>query len=405
MRRRKKKHWKTDLRAVATDTAGDPGADGHGEPLELHRLEQLDNLLELLNEEHLLLAVGDGPVAQDVRDHRVGEPRLLAHELEHAVGELAVVRVRPARAVQRQQHARQEHTVLLLERNGEAVDDAAADLQKLGGAAVALGGGRLVGEPQERGGHGAPHEGALAGELGVELVVHGLEPVALAGVLGGEQRQEGGEEGAVHVVAQRPGVRRGHHGEEDVVDHLQVRPRRGQSHRRRLLVGAVGGQRRVRRRRHCAEQVGADHLHQRHHHAVVQRLPLAPARPHGAQHLHEPVPLRVPLLLALRRVDERERAVARRDLVDQAVRLGLRRRRRQLGRAGEQATVRLLELEQELERGRLPLGRRRPRCHDLCRGSAHSLALAAGGGVGAFTGEQLAGWLKSSGRGARAGEA
>lgn len=67
-----------------------------------------------------------------------------------AVGELAVVRVHPPRPVQRQQHTRHERPVLLLEWHGEAVDDAAADLEQLADAAVALGllRGRVVDEPE-----------------------------------------------------------------------------------------------------------------------------------------------------------------------------------------------------------------------------------------------------------------
>jgi hypothetical protein len=344
-----------NLRAAATDASRNPRADGHGEVRELLRLEEFENLLELLDEQHLLLAVGHGPAAENPSDHGVREVRLLVHELEHAVRELAVVGVHPPCPVQRQQHARQERAVLRLERHREAADDAAADLEQLGDAAAAalllLGGARrLVDEPQERDGHGPAHEGALAGELGVELVVRRLEPVALARVLRREQREEAGEEGAAHVVAQRPGVGGRDEGEEDVVHDLKVRPRRGQHRHRRILVDAVGRERRVCGRRQCPEQVGADHLHERHHHPVVSRLLLGPDR---GEHLHEPLRLGVPLLDTLGVVGEREHAVARGDLGDEAVGLGLRRGRRELGRPREKA-VRLLELEQEPQRGRLP---------------------------------------------------
>lgn len=148
--------------------------------------------------------------------------------------------------------------MLLLERHDEAIDDAAADLKQLADAAVALGlrRGRAVDEPEQRDGHGALPKRALDGELGVELVVDGLEAVALARVLGGEERHEAGEEAPVDVVAERPGVRRGDGGGEDVVDEVEVRPRREQHHHGDLVVEHVGRRRERRRvggRRHCPE--------------------------------------------------------------------------------------------------------------------------------------------------------
>ena len=143
--------------------------------------------------------------------------------------------------------------MLLLERHDEAIDDAAADLEQLADAAVALGlrRGRAVDEPEQRDGHGALPKRALDGELGVELVVDGLEAVALAWVLGGEERHEAGEEAPVDVVTERPGVRGGDRGGEHVVDEVEVRPRstgaapsRGPRRRaRRTAAGATTGRR------------------------------------------------------------------------------------------------------------------------------------------------------------------
>jgi hypothetical protein len=61
----------------------------------------------------------------------------------------------------------------------------------------------------------------------------------LARVLGREQWEEAREEGAAHMAAQRLGISGRDEGEEDAIHDLQVQPRRGQHHHRRILIDAI----------------------------------------------------------------------------------------------------------------------------------------------------------------------
>ena len=94
-----------------------------------------------------------------------------------------------AHLVEREQRAVQEEHVFLLERQREAVDDRAQDLEKLGDAVVPL---RLVHEGVEDVVDGLADEGAVGHELAVDAVQDRLEVVSLArvlvrgGVAGGE---------------------------------------------------------------------------------------------------------------------------------------------------------------------------------------------------------------------------
>ncbi len=89
--------------------------------------------------------------------------------------------------MQRDEHPLQEEFVLLFEGNGEAVDDAAQDLEQLGDAVELL---ELVDEAEEDVVDLLADEGAQAQELAVDAVQDGLEEVALAGILTVEQIQD-----------------------------------------------------------------------------------------------------------------------------------------------------------------------------------------------------------------------
>mmetsp|Transcript_13026 Transcript_13026/g.38247 ORF Transcript_13026/g.38247 Transcript_13026/m.38247 type:complete len:450 (-) Transcript_13026:566-1915(-) len=200
------------------------GEEGLHDEVELVGVDHLEDLLNLVEEEHLLGRVGEGPEGEDGLEHGHGELGVLLHELGHAVAQLLVVDADELDLVQRQQRAHQEGLVLVLEREREAVDDGAEDLQQLRDAVVPL---RLVDELVEDVVDGLADEGAVGHELAVDAVQDGLEVVALARVLRVEELEEPQEEVRVEVALHHLGVRLVAHDEaqQELVDVLQVRPR------------------------------------------------------------------------------------------------------------------------------------------------------------------------------------
>lgn len=99
--------------------------------------------------------------------------------------------------------------MLLLERQREAVDDAAQNLQQLRDAVVVLG---LKDEAVEHIVDGLAHEGPVHHELAVHAVQDGLQVVALARVLAVKELQQLQHKVLVDVLLGHLGVRVvGHH--------------------------------------------------------------------------------------------------------------------------------------------------------------------------------------------------
>ena len=115
--------------------------------------------------------------------------------------------------------------MLLLQRQRKAVDDRAQDLEQLRDAVVVV---ALVDEAVEGVVDGAPDEGAVRHELAVHPVQDRLEVVPLARILRVEQLQHRDDRGLVDVSLRhlRVDIARDDEAEEELVDELQVGPRR-----------------------------------------------------------------------------------------------------------------------------------------------------------------------------------
>lgn len=192
------------LEVRAAYASGDLLEERRHDLLELARLDHLEDLLRLVEEEHLLGGVGHRPEGEDGLDDLDGELRVLLYELRHAVRELLVVEVDVPHLVQRQQRLHQELLVLLLEGQREAVDDGAEDLEQLGDTVVSLG---LVDEAVEDVVDGLADEGAIRHELAVDSMEDGLEIVPLSRVLRVEEVEQPDEELCVDVLLDHLGVR------------------------------------------------------------------------------------------------------------------------------------------------------------------------------------------------------
>lgn len=232
----------------------------HHALLEFSRLCGLKHVLELPQEEHLLLAIYDWPVLEQPPDDGIGKLVVLLDKLDNAIGELLVVDCDGLGLVQRDERASEEELVLLLHGQGEAVDYAAEDLEELADAVVALG---LEYEAVEDIVDGLAYEWAVHHELAVDAVEHGLEVLALAGVLGVEVVEEAEHEGVVDVALGNLGVGVGGDdvAEQELVDEREVRP--GGVEVGLLLVvrggvGVDGGGGLVQRGGQRAEYVGGD---------------------------------------------------------------------------------------------------------------------------------------------------
>jgi hypothetical protein len=76
---------------------------------------------------------GNGP-----RTYIFSQCRILLQELHNAIGQLRVIHAETLHFVHREEDSSQEELVLLLERQGEAVDNGAQNLQQLSDTVVAL---------------------------------------------------------------------------------------------------------------------------------------------------------------------------------------------------------------------------------------------------------------------------
>mmetsp|Transcript_26440 Transcript_26440/g.55551 ORF Transcript_26440/g.55551 Transcript_26440/m.55551 type:complete len:418 (-) Transcript_26440:520-1773(-) len=220
---------------------------------ELWELNHLQDLLDLVQEEHLLGRVRARPEVEDGLEDRVGKLGVLFDELRHAVGELLVVHAHEAHLVERQQGLEEELLVLVLERQRKAVDDRAKDLEEFGDAVMPL---RLVDEAVEDVVDGLSDKGAVRHELAVDAVEDGLEVVAFARVLRVEEVQQLHQKLRVDVLLDHLRVSLIGHDEaqQKLIDVLQVRPR-GLEHRL-VLLRVVLHVRWLAARRKPPEEVG-----------------------------------------------------------------------------------------------------------------------------------------------------
>jgi hypothetical protein len=176
-----------DLEVLGGEALCELAEQGPHNLLELDRLDDVEDLLDLVEVHDLLGGVNLGPVAEEAEDDVLGQGRVLLEELDDTVGELGVVEGEALDLVQGEEDAGEEGLVLLLQGQGKAVDDGAEDLEQLGDAVVPLG---VVDELEEDVVDGAADEGAQVEELAVDPVQRRLEEVPLSRVLRVEQLQE-----------------------------------------------------------------------------------------------------------------------------------------------------------------------------------------------------------------------
>ncbi len=186
-------------------------------------LHAVENLFELIEEHQLLLARSGRPVPQHRGDDLGCERGVLLEELRDAIAELRVEHCDMAHLVQGEEHLDEELLVLVLEREREAVDDGAENLEQLRDAIVAVG---FVDEAEENVVDGATDEGAKGHEVAVDTVQNGLQVVALARILRVKELEETQHKGLAKVLVEELGVCLGGSGEakEELVDDLKVHP-------------------------------------------------------------------------------------------------------------------------------------------------------------------------------------
>lgn len=245
--------------------------------LELGRLDHVQDLLDLVEEHDLLGRVDLGPVLEQAIDDLLRQTRVLLEELNDAVRQLRVVQGESLDLVQRNEDAREERLVLLLERERETVDYGAEDLEQLGDPVVAL---RLVDELEEDVVDRPTDEGAEVEEFAVDSVEGRLEEVALAGILAVEEFEElQRSQSGLALAPSSPTCASGTHLEnkllvdealgdvgvevgaldeakEELVDDLQVRPR--ELEHGFVLLGVVGVASGVDGGRDGSEEVGRE---------------------------------------------------------------------------------------------------------------------------------------------------
>ncbi|GIX65866.1 FAD-binding oxidoreductase [Babesia caballi] len=174
---------------------------------ELGDLGQTEDLLKLAQKEELSLRTGRRPELEDGLEDGGGQAAVLVNVLHHAVGKRGVVAAHGPRLVQRNQGLFQVDLVLLLQGHGEAVDDAAQNLEQLRDAVGVLG---LVDEAGEHVVDGLADEVAQRHDLAVDAVQNRLEHKRLVDHVLGHLRAD--------LVADDDA-------EENVVDDLEVGPR------------------------------------------------------------------------------------------------------------------------------------------------------------------------------------
>jgi hypothetical protein len=136
---------------------------------------------------HLLRAVDLRPVPEQTEQDLLGESGVLLEELDDAVGELRVIEGEGLGLVERNEGSGEEGLVLLLEWEGESVNDGPEDLEQLSDSVVTLG---LIDELEEHVVDGASDEGSEVEEASVDSMQRRLEKVSLPRVLAVEEFEE-----------------------------------------------------------------------------------------------------------------------------------------------------------------------------------------------------------------------
>mmetsp|Transcript_51294 Transcript_51294/g.120285 ORF Transcript_51294/g.120285 Transcript_51294/m.120285 type:complete len:461 (+) Transcript_51294:85-1467(+) len=155
--------------------------------VELWRLGQFERLLQLIEEQHLLRGDRHGPVAQHRGYDVIRQARVLLNILRHAVGQLLVEGSQGFHLVQWDESFDQEVFVLFLQRQCEAVDNAAQDFKQLTDSVVSL---RFVDDLEEDVLNSTSDEGSQGHEFAVDAVQDRLQVIPLPWILGIEQLQE-----------------------------------------------------------------------------------------------------------------------------------------------------------------------------------------------------------------------
>ncbi|KAJ1604816.1 hypothetical protein OIY81_3650 [Cryptosporidium canis] len=191
----------SNVEVWALDAAGKSLEDWDEDGLYIVGGGDFQELLELIEEEDLLGGVGDWPTVDELLMER---------------GDVLCL-------VERDEGGLQEDLVLLLEGNGEAVDDGDKDLKQLGNSVVGL---AVDDYSEEDVLHGLPDAASSRHDLPVDSVEDGLEVVPFSGVKALEKINELEYEGVVNVLFGHLGaeLRANDEPEEELIYDQQVRP-------------------------------------------------------------------------------------------------------------------------------------------------------------------------------------
>mmetsp|Transcript_118593 Transcript_118593/g.342948 ORF Transcript_118593/g.342948 Transcript_118593/m.342948 type:complete len:453 (+) Transcript_118593:216-1574(+) len=258
-----------NLEVRARDAESEAAEEHVLHAVELGRLRQLERLLELVQEEHLFGGDRHRPIPKHGRDDVVRQTRVLLDVLGHAVRELLVEACERLHLVQRDQRLDQKVLVLVLERQGEAVDDGAQDLEQLTDAVLGL---AFVDDLEEDVLDRATDKGPQRHELAVDAVEDRFQVVALARVLGVEQLQKLEHEVLVHeaLCDLRVDIVGHDEAEEELIHDLQVGPCALEAGL--LLLGIREGERVLVPRLQGAEDVRAYHIYDILHQSLVEAI-------------------------------------------------------------------------------------------------------------------------------------
>eukprot|EP00050_Salpingoeca_kvevrii_P003372 m.223265 g.223265 ORF g.223265 m.223265 type:complete len:608 (-) comp10822_c3_seq1:2384-4207(-) len=186
-----------NLKVRARDAARQTLEERHLNLDKLVRLNDIQDLLNFVEEEHFLGAIDLGPEVEEHREDLLCQCRLLFQKLHDAVRQLRVVHAHALDLVQRQQYLDEKALVLILEGKGKAVDDAAENLEELGDAVVVA---RLVDKLEEDVVDGAADKRAQRQKLAVNAVQRRLEKVTLAGIFTAKKLEELKDKRLVNVL-------------------------------------------------------------------------------------------------------------------------------------------------------------------------------------------------------------
>mmetsp|Transcript_30544 Transcript_30544/g.73209 ORF Transcript_30544/g.73209 Transcript_30544/m.73209 type:complete len:292 (-) Transcript_30544:350-1225(-) len=241
--------------------------------LNLHKLRwlrQLQDLFDLVEEQHLLGSVGGRPQPQRPVENHGRQPRVFLRILCHAIGQLLVKAVQSSHLVQRNQGLFQHDLMLLLHREREPIDDTAQNFEQLGNSVVCV---TLVNDLEEEILDGLADEGPQGHELAVNSVKDGLQIVTLSWILRIEEIQELEHEGVVNEPFRdlRVHVIGYHKPKEELVHNLQVRPGGLEGWLILLVIEQCIGI--LVHRRQGAENVGRHHGNHVLHHRLVEAIP------------------------------------------------------------------------------------------------------------------------------------